>query len=904
MRSFRLRRDLGLQLLALYLLFVGLVIIVTLVFENFASQRLEADVKAADLALARAIAQETSAVLNNALESVENVALYPAVIAADADGMDAVFRTLMDVRNNVNLVYRLDETGEMLFHFPLGPASTVGDDFSFRDYFQAALNSDEALLSKGRISPTTNQPVATAVMPLRDENGRFQGVVATNLMLESLSSTLVGIAGEYAPTDGFQVLIVDASGQIIAHTNPDALLTDAGTAMPAVITAVLANQNGNLIANDVNGEEQLYSYMPIERGGWGVIVSRPTAVAFASPSIFQRGALIAVALFLIGGIVFWLIFSERVIRPVERLAQFSQIVGLEEQFSDQHQEQLAALTTRPDQMGMLTRSMTDMQQAIEARLNELSTLVETSQAVVSSLDSATVLANILEQVERLLGVQMSAVFAQDAKSNTFRIQASRNLPAWFIEEAVINPKDPSSITMRALRSKEAIQISDTETNPSLSAGQRERAHNAGYRSVAAVPLLTQHAAPSALLVFRPDPHEFSTREMQLLANFGNQAAMAIENATLYARSDMRLQVQTRRLESLIQSMQDGLILEDLTGRVLYANRRVAEWSGLPFNELRRRPVTDLMNPIMAHAKNREEAETAVAEALRPDGPRKSSLALEIDGRTTYLRLKIFDVTDAQGIPIGRGRILQDITQRHEVDRMKSSLISTVSHELRTPLAAIKGYATTLLADDVEWDPASQQEFLGIISEETDHLSVLVNDLLDMSRIEAGNLTVSRLECHLADLVKQAAARAHPPPEDNLQIDLPPDLSPLFVDPRRIETVLRNLIENAVKYGGDKGAVTVTAVCQDHEIVVKVIDEGPGIPQAESGNIFSSFYRGENGLTRQVSGVGLGLSIARGFVQAHGGDIWTEPQEIGTCIAFSLPLDPLHNVMEEREYESS
>lgn len=903
MRTLRLRRDLGLQLLTLYLLFVGLVIIATLVFENFASQRLEADVKAADLALARAIAQETSAITNNALESVQNLSNYPAVVEADIEGMGAVFHTLMDVRNNVNLVYRLDETGEMLFHYPLGPDSTVGDDFSFRDYFQAALGRSDALLSKGRISPTTNQPVATAVMPLRDENGRFQGVVATNLMLESLSSTLVSIASEYAPADGFQILIVDNTGQIIAHTNPNELLTDATTAMPAVIAAVLSNQNGNLIANDATGEEQLYSYVPIERGGWGVIVSRPTAVAFASPSIFQRGALIAIAIFVIGGIVFWLIFSERVIRPVERLAYFSQTVGLEEQFSEQHQAQLTALTTRPDQMGMLTRSMTDMQTAIAARLNELSTLVETSQAVVSSLDSDTVLATILEQVERLLGVQMSAVFALDAESNTFRAQASRNLPAWFIEEAVINPKDPSSVTMRAIRSQEAIQISDTDTNPSFSVNQRKRARSAGYRSVASVPLLTQHAAPAALLVFRPDPHVFSKREMQLLANFANQAAMAIENATLYARSDMRLQVQTRRLESLIQSMQDGLILEDLTGRVLYANLRVAEWSGIPFDELRRRPVTELIDPILAHAQDREDAETAVAEALRPDGPRKSNLALTMDGKTTYLRLKIFDVTDAQGNPLGRGHILQDITQRYEVDRMKSSLISTVSHELRTPLAAIKGYATTLLADDVEWDAASQHEFLSIISEETDHLSILVNDLLDMSRIEAGSLTVSRIECDLEDLIKQAVSRAHPNPGKNLALDLPPNLPPVFVDPRRIEAVLRNLIENAVKYGGKDNGVRVTAVCQEQDIVVRVVDEGPGIPQADATNIFSSFYRGDNGLTRQVSGAGLGLSIAKGFVQAHGGSIWLDPQESGTCMAFSLPLVPHLLTEEEEVYES-
>lgn len=221
--------------------------------------------------------------------------------------------------------------------------------------------------------------------------------------------------------------------------------------------------------------------------------------------------------------------------------------------------------------------------------------------------------------------------------------------------------------------------------------------------------------------------------------------------------------------------------------------------------------------------------------------------------------------------------------------MKSSLISTVSHELRTPLAAIKGYATTLLAEDVKWDPKTQWEFLTIISNETDRLSDLVNDLLDMSRIEAGNLIVSRVECDLKELVYRAAERSHPRPGDRLIVQLPEGLPTFSADPKRIEAVLRNLIENAVKYAGESSPILVSANHNGNNLVVRVEDEGPGIPLDESERIFESFYRVENGLNRSAPGAGIGLAICQGFVRAHGGEIWLEPGAQGASVVFTLPL---------------
>ncbi len=887
------RRDLGLQLLVFYLVFLGPVVVASLVFDRLASQRIESDVKAADVALARAIAQETNTALDYALKSVENLAAYPGVISADKVEMERLFSTLMSSRPDVNLVYRLDARGTMLYHYPTGPGSTVGTDFSFRDYYQQALKAHKPFLSLGRISPTTGQPVATAVMPLWDSQSNFIGLVATNIKMQSLSNTLASIVAEHHPDEHFNVAIIDAKGNVIAHPDPAFPLTEVSLDLPEVTQALLSGASGNRILTDKDGNETLYSYVPIPSAGWGVIVSRPAATAFATSQAVHQGALFTVAVLLVVGLFFWLALSRLVLHPVERLAAFSQKIGLEEDVPESQRSHLAALSERPDQIGHLIRSLTRMEKAIQARLQELSTLLETSAAVVSTLDSQMVLDRILEQVERLMGIKMCAILALDEKRGVFRAKASRGLSQRYTEQLAISPSEPLSVTMRAIRNGEPVQISDTEIDPTF-AVSRPRARSEGYRSVLAVPLNAKHTPASALLVYRPDPHVFTQREISLLTSFANHAAMAIENAALYARSDLRLSEQTRRLEALIQSLQDGLVLEDLQGTILYANRRIGELLDLTLEEIVGTPGGLLIDRLLSRSIGGDEGQKsktrqAVGEALAGRGPRRVELDVNVNRQTRYLALRVFDVTGPDGTPIGRGQILRDITRDREIDRMKSSLISTVSHELRTPLASIKGYVTTLLAEDVVWDSLAQREFLGIISDETDRLSKLVNDLLDMSRIESGNLDVNRAECSLGDLVQRAALRAHPSPVDRLVVDLPPHLPQLYVDPQRIEAVLRNLIENAAKYGGDGTPIAISAEVDGQNMVVRVRDEGPGIPPEYSERIFESFYRLENGLNRLSPGAGLGLAICQGFVSAHGGEIWLEPQPKGACIAFSLPL---------------
>lgn len=884
---FAFQRDLGLQLFTLYLVLIIPFLVTLLAFDRLIGVRIREDVQASDLSLAQSIAQEVDLAINTALSTVQGLSAYPEVIQADPAGMEEVFSVIFNTSPDINLVYRLDSNGIMLYHYPPGPGSTVGVDFSFRDYFQDALLTDQPLVSEGRISPTTNQAVATAIMPLWSSERAFLGLVGANIRLESLSETLTAVISEQQAEEGLQVIILDSADQVIAFPDPQFLLQPASEIVPASYLVRLTGGSHSQILSAPDGQERVYTHTPVTDIDWEVVVSRPTSAAFATQIILRRIVQIAAGTFILIGLFFWGTLTIRVIRPIERLAPISEAIGLNQPLSAEDQRHLQSQANRNDQIGHLIRSIVRMKDSIAERMKEQATLLDTSTAVVSTLEPETVLNRILEQMGRLLSIRMYAVIALDQENGSFRIRASRGLSRQFTEQLSIQPTEPDSVTMRALHAKEPIQVSDTETDPSYTI-RKQRARAEGYRAILAVPLNTQHAPPTALLVFHPTPHVFTHNEIQLLTSFANHAAMAIENAMLYERSDMRLREQTHRLEALVQSLHDGLILSDLMGTAIYANKRVGELADLSVKSLTGLNVDQILARIIARTSEQSGKQQDLHKLLDRKGERRVEVSqIELD-KTIHLRLEVFNVNDEDGAPIGRGILFHDITADRELDRMRASLVSTVSHELRTPLAAIKGYASTMLAEDVEWDRASQHEFLTIISDESDRLTNLVNNLLDLSRIEAGSLRLARERCDIEETINQAAKQARLTPGNRFEVRVEEKLPQLYADPPRLESILRNLIENAVKYGGDQAQIQVEVCKNGKDFLFRVRDDGPGIPEGERQHIFESFYRVDDSLARLTSGAGLGLAICQGLVRAHGGRIWVEPQEMGACIAFTIP----------------
>jgi len=226
----------------------------------------------------------------------------------------------------------------------------------------------------------------------------------------------------------------------------------------------------------------------------------------------------------------------------------------------------------------------------------------------------------------------------------------------------------------------------------------------------------------------------------------------------------------------------------------------------------------------------------------------------------------------------------------ELDAMRTEFLATVSHELRSPLAVIKGSASSLLQPDVRFDEKTWREFLESIDKDADTLSRLVEELLMMSRLEAGALEIKREWCQPAAMVEPVRDRLKKlAPKHKLGIDIPRDLPRINVDGGRIGEVLTNLVENAVKYSGEGSPITVTASGNGSEVTFSVADRGRGIPEELHQKVFNRFFQVDSDKDGRGRGTGLGLAICRGIIDAHGGRMWVESKPgSGAIFKFSLP----------------
>jgi PAS domain S-box-containing protein len=645
--------------------------------------------------------------------------------------------------------------------------------------------------------------------------------------------------------------------------------------------------------------------------GW-VVVQRPHPTGLTGVDWPIFAPFFAAALALAAGLLFWMLMLQRYITPLERLIDLSEVLRWRGHLRPEERRQLAALARQPGQVGRLAQSITALEAEIQRRFLQLTTLLQTSRVVAASLDTDQVLDSILVQVQTLFNVDKSAVMTLDERAGVFRIRASRGLADDYVAQIRVNPSEPSSPAMRALRNRAPVQVSNTETDLAF-AKLRARSRYEGYRSVLAIPLQTHHAQPAVLVLYKDRPYRYNFGELELASSFAAHVSVALENSALYARSDAQLQEQTRRLEAIVESLSDGLVLEGPSGSVLYSNRRAAAILGLSERQMARLDAADMLRHLLAGAEDRLTLERRIERVLNAHEETNVDLTRKVGGQVQDLRIDFFNVTDARGQQLGRGQLWQDVTADKELDRMRSSLIATVSHELRTPLATIKGYASTLLAADVDWDPESQREFLEIISNETDRLAELVTNLLDLSRIEAGNLTIHTELYAINQIVRQVAEGFDERVRARLRLNLAPDPPLVRMDAARINTVIRNLIDNSVRYSPPDAYIDIATAYLDGDpeddrmaedgaayagrVQVTVRDYGSGIPTAWRERVFERFFRGDDGLTRRTGGVGLGLAICKGFVEAHNGRIWLADAAPGAVIGFSLPAeqdDPREN----------
>jgi signal transduction histidine kinase len=878
-----MRRSLLVQLLSVYLLFVVVVLIAGVIVNAVVERQLSNDAQASDQALAQEIALQTSLQLSNAEQSLNALGKL-ALQAPTPDEIASDFQAFQAARSDVDHLYWLDPLGSYIVvcspnpPSPTQPCQTgIVAEFSPQNIVNKARNTHDPVFDVGIATGSGFQvtPGVIIAQSVYASDGQMAGIVAVDLSLAQLSLPLEKVV-DAQKLQGRQLVIsiIDNRGELIASPYiSQEYLWNVLNELPGADQALRSRVTSSL-GKGSDGQDWLFSAVPVPGAGWAVVVQRPASEALAIVAQFHLWLLCAALLFAIGGMLFWLMLLMRVIRPLHTLAIEHQALPTSEQSMPADTTELAG---RDDEVGNLARSLLRLERDGLEKLGELRTLLETSNAVVGSLEPHAVVSKIIREVQRLVDVQAAALLLPD-EEGVLRVLVSDGHSEHYDHALSLSPERQSSAAVLALRDGKPVQRL-------LGPEQSLFAYDEGYRSVLAIPIISRHAGAVVLLVHRTEARAFNQNEIDLLLTFANYATLAWEHAILYERSDVRLHEEKQKLEAIMGSMSDGLVLTGIDGTVLYANQGASAVAGLPGAALVRRPISVLYDALCAAAADPASCRQVLA---RVESMETAETIVEIKraDQRRVIHLRLFDVGDESGQAIGRGLLLRDVTRERELDEFKSALLAAVGHELRTPLAAIKGHASTLLQQDVSWSLADQRHFLQTISSEADRLALLVSNLLDLSRQEAGLLLLNREPMRVQDLVAKTIERLSLSGA-TLTLHIPGDLPPVNVDGARIEVVLHNLVTNALMYG--EGEVDITAERRGNVVVLSVSDNGPGMAPDELPHVFERFYRTRQGRQQHSGGTGLGLAICKAFIEAHGSSIWAESSPRGTTIAFSLPL---------------
>jgi signal transduction histidine kinase/putative methionine-R-sulfoxide reductase with GAF domain/HAMP domain-containing protein len=602
----------------------------------------------------------------------------------------------------------------------------------------------------------------------------------------------------------------------------------------------------------------------------------------------------------------------------------------------------------------LFNELQERTQDLTRSVEELRALGEVGQAVSSSLDVQSVLTSIVSHAVELSQTDAGTIYEFDEATQVFVPRANYGIGEELIEILrQSHIRIGESVVGQAAAARAAVQIHDLEKEPDYPLPFMLKA---GYRALLAVPLLREDRVIGALVVRRKAAGTFSKPIVDLLQTFATQSVIAIQNARLFreigekSRALEELSRNQEQLSRLSTALQEPLSLAEQLTRVLDAARQVVGldhlyiWTPSPaadglmvsagagLSESDWRDLVGVTIPLGeagALAAVYRDGEPLLFSEAHPL-PEKYRLRLPY-AAIAALRLKAFLVSPmiARGRTVGvlsadnrvsrapipahtvdllhtfaaqaavaveNARLFQEIQEKSQqlelASKHKSQFLANMSHELRTPMNAVLGY-TDLILDDIFGDvPAPIRETLERVKTNGHHLLSLINDVLDLSRMEAGQLTLSLGDYAMGEVVHAVVSAVESLAAGKklaFKAIVPADLPPGRGDERRLTQVLLNLAGNAIKFT-DAGEVSIVARATDGVFLVSVSDTGPGISEADQQRIFEEFQQADSSSTRAKGGSGLGLSISRRIVELHGGRLWVESVlGKGSIFYFTVPL---------------
>jgi PAS domain S-box-containing protein len=400
----------------------------------------------------------------------------------------------------------------------------------------------------------------------------------------------------------------------------------------------------------------------------------------------------------------------------------------------------------------------------------------------------------------------------------------------------------------------------------------------GLKALASFPVRRQARSNAVMWLGYAEPHLFAESEVNVLAAMAGQAAVLIENARLYEASEGG----RRQLAAVLASTNVAVIVTDPANRVLLCNPAAEQAFELAGGTVVGRPVTELWS----------EPSVARLFPAAGDTDTRTEEVLLSDGRTLYGSASA--IINSDGEVLGRVAVMRDITHLKELDAMKSEFVATVSHDLRAPLTYMRGY-TTMLPMVGPLTP-KQQDYTEKVMAGIEQMTELIDDLLDLGRIEAG-VGLAREMCSLAAVARGVVETMKPQALSRGLLLHTGKLSERMIagDQGLLRHAITNLVDNAIKYTPSGGTITVSVEEQDSAIVISVKDTGIGIAAADQVRLFERFYRVKRRETVDIKGSGLGLAIVKSIAQWHRGRVWVESQ-VGEGATFYI-LIPCGEIWE-------